>query len=146
MPSKKSSKSSKKKTVKRKSTRKRATKRKTTRKRATRRKATPNVNVQKLESIATQMEKVSISLIQSNHQLNSRIDKLVTLFETAVKNVGISDEKSSDRDSIRELSNKIEDLLDQNKNLAEGLLLLERYVRNKSATMSTLDAKPLPKL
>lgn len=101
---------------------------------------------QELNEIAAKMQKVSLEVIQSNNELNKRIDKLVGIFETAARNVGINDNNKSETESIKMLSEKIEDLLDQNKNLAEGLLLLEKYVRRKSAEFPSLEGKPLPKL
>lgn len=103
-------------------------------------------NTHNLNEIAARMQKVSLEVIQSNNELNKRIDKLVELFETAARNVGISENNKSETESIRALSGKIEDLLEQNKNLAEGLLLLEKYVRRKSAEFPSLEGKPLPKL
>ena len=51
-------------------------------------------------------------------------DRLVGLFEEASKHVAQVDENR-----IASLTAKLETLLDQNKDLAKGLLLLEKYVR-----------------
>lgn len=68
-------------------------------------------------------------LIESTNRLVNRIDKLVSLFDEAAKHVG---EVESTEARIAALSSKLESLLEQNKAIAQGLLLLEKYVRGKS--------------
>lgn len=68
-------------------------------------------------------------LIESTNKLVQRIDKLVSLFEEASKHVG---EVESTEEKIRALSSKLETLLEQNKAIAQGLILLEKYVRGKT--------------
>ena len=72
-------------------------------------------------------------LIQSTNKLVQRIDKLVSLFEEASKHV---DEVESTEAKITALSTRLESLLEQNKAIAQGLLLLEKYVRGKSGLQS----------
>lgn len=81
------------------------------------------------------LQRKNIELLQSMHSLSEnvnnltqRIDNLVNVFEEAAKNVANVEEDHK----IRDLANKLEELLEQNKSLANGLLLLERYVRSKS--------------
>ena len=68
-------------------------------------------------------------LISSIQNLTKRIDKLVTLFEDAAKHVG---EVESTEAQVSSLTKKLETLLEQNKNIAKGLILLEKYVRGKT--------------
>jgi hypothetical protein len=68
-------------------------------------------------------------LISSMNKLVTRVDKLVSLFEEASKNVA---EVESTEAKIAALSNRLEVLLEQNKSIAQGLLLLEKYVRGKT--------------
>ena len=81
------------------------------------------------------LQKRNVELLQAVNELtkktstlNDKISKLVNIFEEAAKNVGDIEE---DR-RVKELALKLDDLLDQNKNLANGVLLLERYVRGRS--------------
>ena len=81
------------------------------------------------------LQKRNVELLQAVNELtkktsmlNDKIENLVNIFEEAAKNVADIEE---DR-RVKELALKLDDLLDQNKNLANGLLLLERYVRSKS--------------
>lgn len=69
-------------------------------------------------------------------ELTTRTDKLVKIFEDAAKHVG--ETKTTD-EQINSLAIKLENLLEQNKTIARGLLMLEEYVRGKTA----LPRKPL---
>ena len=73
--------------------------------------------VKKLDTLTGKME-----------TLTGKIDKLVGIFEEASKHVMDAGE---DRRVI-ELADKLEELLEQNRNLTKGLLMLENYVRTKT--------------
>lgn len=68
-------------------------------------------------------------LIKEMSQLTKRIDTLISLFEEASKHVA---EVESAETKIGSLSARLEELLEQNKTIARGLLMLEKYVRGKS--------------
>ena len=72
------------------------------------------------------LQKAMIKLIENTDGLTKRIDKLLTIFEEASKHVGDVDE-----DKLRQLTMKLDGLLDQNRDLSQGLVLLEKYVRSK---------------
>ena len=63
-----------------------------------------------------------------NH-LIQRIDTMVSLFEEASKQVTQADNME---DRINDLTKQLEMLLEQNKQIARGLILLEKYVRGRS--------------
>src|SRR3989338_4263138 len=65
----------------------------------------------------------------STQTLIKRVDKVFSLFEEASKHVG---EVQSAEMRINTLSTKLEALLEQNKVIAQGLVLLEKYVRGKT--------------
>ena len=69
-----------------------------------------------------------IELLNAMHSLSQRVDRLVSIFEEAAKNVGNVEEDTR----VKQLTDKLDSLLDQNKTLANGLLLLEKYVRSKA--------------
>ncbi len=73
-------------------------------------------------------------LLDSTNKLIQRIDKLVSLFDEAAKHVG---EVETTEAKIAALSSKLESLLEQNKAIAQGLILLEKYVRGKSGLQQT---------
>lgn len=73
-------------------------------------------------------------LIQSMESLTDRVDKLVSLFEEASKHV--SDAESTEA-KVATLANKLDALIEQNKTIARGLMLLEKYVRGRSRLEGT---------
>ena len=81
-----------------------------------------------LVQLNIELQKKNIELLEAVHALTQRIDNLVNVFEEAAKNVSNIEEDKK----VKDLTNKLEELLEQNKSLANGLLLLERYVRSKS--------------
>ncbi|MFH1376968.1 MAG: hypothetical protein ABIH25_05020 [Candidatus Woesearchaeota archaeon] len=103
-------------------------------------------SINKLVQNNLELQKVSLKLAESTDQLNNRIGRLVGLFEEAAKNVGVVDELKV-KEETEGLSNRLDTLLQQNKDLAKGLLLLEQYVRGRVASpapMRELRPKPLP--
>ena len=79
-----------------------------------------------------ELQKVSLKLVESNNQLVKRIDKLVSLFEEASKHVTSSSSKGNE---FKTLSLKLESLMQQNKDLAKGILLLEDYIKKKDISL-----------
>lgn len=76
------------------------------------------------------LSKKSGEMIKQMKVLTSRMDKLVGIFEKASKQVG---EVQTSDDMIRSLNERLNELLDQNKTIASGLLALEKYVRQRTA-------------
>lgn len=87
-----------------------------------------------------QLEKASLHLIDATNVLVERIDKLLNLFEDAAKSI----EKSEFKEP---LAQQLETLLEQNKVIARGLILLEKYIREKTPIgfTASLEPKPLPR-
>jgi len=94
--------------------------------------------IDRLERSNISLQNKTIDLIKSISELTKRLDRLVAVFEKAASTVG---ETKLNEEQVRELSYKLESLLEQNKNLARGLLLMERYVRSR--TPLNLPPKPL---
>lgn len=84
------------------------------------------------------LQKVALDLVKNNNDLIKRIDNLIALFEEASKHVS----SGTEEEEIRNLALKLESLLQQNKDLAKALVLLEEYVRGRSMAG---EFKPLPK-
>ena len=71
------------------------------------------------------LQKKTIEMISSFNSLSERIDKFLSVFEKAASRI--------ERGEIEEpLAKKLEALIDQNKTIARGLVLLEKYVREKT--------------
>jgi len=79
-------------------------------------------------------------LVNSINTLVKRVDTLISLFEEASKHVT---EVETTEVKIKELTTKLETLLEQNKNVARGLILLEKYVRGKTELTPESAPKPL---
>jgi len=84
--------------------------------------------VEKLMENSILLQKKDAELMHSVNKLVLKIDKMLNVFEEASKHVM---EVGEDR-KVSELTDKLEELLEQNKTIAKGLLMLERYVRQKS--------------
>jgi|SRR3989344_7542207 len=83
------------------------------------------------------LQNKTTELISSINQMTKRIDAMVSLFEEAAKSI----KAGTDEPMMRRLS----DLLEQNKNIARGLILLERYIKERSAIEESFPPRPLPK-
>lgn len=81
------------------------------------------------------LQEKMVDLISSISKLTKRIDTMVEIFEEASKNIKT--------ESSEPLMRKLENLIDQNRNIARGLILLEKYVKEKSS-FSSFPPKPLP--
>lgn len=88
------------------------------------------------------LQRSSLHLIEKMTELTKRIDKLVNLFEEASKHI---EDVEQQEDKVKALTEKLELLLDQNKEIAHGLLLLDKYVRGKNE-FEGLNPKPLKTL
>ena len=75
-----------------------------------------------------ELQKTTLQLVENINKLTKRTDKLLGIFEEASKHVS---EVSTSDEKLAHLAAKLESLLESNKELAKGLLLLERYVREK---------------
>ena len=77
------------------------------------------------------LEKKNIELLTSINQLTKKVDNLVEIFTKAAQHIEKGDVKEP-------LVAKLSELLEQNKKIARGLLLLERYVKEKASFSSPL--------
>ncbi len=85
--------------------------------------------LKQLAESSVALQKTSLNLAEKTSDLTKRIDKLVSLFEEASKHVGDVENRE---DRVKVLSEKLEALLDQNKEIAKGLILLDKYIRGKN--------------
>ena len=88
------------------------------------------------------LQKKTTDLIVSMNNLNQRVSRLVGIFNDAAKHIkpGLEDEQ------IKPLIGKLEELLDQNKTIAKGLVLLERYVRERERETVPFQPRPMSPL
>lgn len=88
------------------------------------------------------LQKVSLQLIDAVRQMTDRMDRMLGLFEEAAKNI--------EKVQLKEpLEKQLEELLEQNKVIARGLVLLEKFVRDKTSVgfehSAQIESKPLPR-
>jgi len=99
-------------------------------------KTSKDTMIKQLLELNISLQKKEADLITSVNKLTKKMNAMVSLFQQAAKDI----KQGTDEPLIK----KLEMLLEQNKNLSRGLLLLEKYVREKAA-VSAFPPKPLPK-
>lgn len=83
------------------------------------------------------LQKKETELMVNVNNLVKKIDRMLNVFEEASKHVmEVGEEKK-----IIELADKLEELLNQNKNIAKGLIMLEQYVKTKSQFESPMQQR-----
>ena len=109
----------------------------------------------------TNLQKVLTNLSIKFDDLSTNISKLLQLFEISAKSFT---ERYSEKDRKEEIKqetkedkhllNKLDSLLDQNKTIAKGIMLMEGRIRQRNAPVQTkreeqfermLKSKPLPR-
>ena len=93
-----------------------------------------------LKTLTASNEKSTAELVENMNSLVLRLDKIFAMFEEASKHVG---DVETAEGKIANLSTKLESLLDQNKTIAQGLIMLEKYVRGKTRLESSITPKSL---
>lgn len=84
--------------------------------------------MEKLIENTVLLQKKDVELMASVKHLVEKIDRMLNVFEEASKHVmEVSEDKR-----IAELTDKLEELLEQNKTIAKGLLMLDQYVRKRT--------------
>ena len=79
--------------------------------------------IQELASMNIELQKISVELIDKMNNLTTRMDRMLSLFEDAARNINVEDSAS--------LQTRLQELLDQNKTIARGLLTIEKYIRER---------------
>ena len=94
-------------------------------------KKTEDVGIKKLIEISILSQQTNLTLIKSMSELSKRVDKLVTMFEKAANNVG--DIKAVTQEEVEDVARRVQEVVQQNRDLAEGLPNLDGYVRRRNA-------------
>ncbi len=97
--------------------------------------ANPEVGKKLVENLV-ELQKVHVNLIEKFDKLSKQISELLALFETAAKSFSQNPmNKVSEKD--KDFLDKIDRLLEQNKTIAKGLMLMEERHREKIYTGPT---------
>ena len=99
----------------------------------------PDDKLNKLIENNVSLQSKIVDLVSHMATLTKKTERLIDIFEGAAKEV--KEVKAVD-EQIAVLALKLESLLEQNKNIAKGLLLLEKYIRGKTQ-LAGLAPKPL---
>ena len=83
--------------------------------------------IKKLIEVSVLSQKTSLALARSVNDLTGRIDRMISMFEKAAEGVG--DLREVTKDEVNQVAKQLQDVVQQNKDLAEGLLALDSYVR-----------------
>lgn len=78
----------------------------------------------------------AVDLMHGMRELTVRMDNMVKLFEEAAGQIKSGTDEP--------LMKKLEELLDQNKTIAKGLILLEKYVRERASLPVGFQRPPPP--
>ncbi|MDP2946911.1 MAG: hypothetical protein Q8N88_02245 [Nanoarchaeota archaeon] len=86
--------------------------------------------------------------------LSENINRLLQVFEESAKSFTVAETKNDDSDANKEVNQemikKIDSLLDQNKTIAQGLVIMEEKLRSRAepafSQNERLRPKPLPNL
>jgi hypothetical protein len=89
-------------------------------------------------------KKLQVSLLE----VNAKLDKLITIFEDASHEMRVEEGGLSFTDKMRPLLEKMNKILEQNSEIASGILALADMVKEKSGRMEsgfeTYNAPPTP--
>lgn len=95
----------------------------------------PNNLVDTLMENQVALQKHTAELLEGVNRLTKRVERLLDVFEAAAKNI--------ERGEVQEpLAQQLRGLLEQNKTIARGLLLLEKYVRERSGASTPMSFPP----
>lgn len=82
------------------------------------------------------LQKKCVEMIEEMNGLNKKTSTMVNLFQDAARHI------KSNQDEP--LMTKLDTLLEQNRSIAKGLLLLEKYVREKQIVQGSPSFQPKP--
>ncbi|MBI5803804.1 hypothetical protein HY450_01005 [Candidatus Pacearchaeota archaeon] len=88
-----------------------------------------------------ELQKVHTDLAEKFNSLTKEISQLLALFEVTAKNFS-KNIPIGEYEKDKEFLEKIDKLLDQNKTLAKGLMLMEERLRDRMYGHSNLEEKP----
>ena len=83
------------------------------------------------------LQRVLTNLALKFDELSTNIEKLLQLFEISAKNFAekYSEKSVTGKEIDREFLNKLDSLLDQNKTISKGIMMMEERIRNKPSSV-----------
>jgi len=136
-------KTSRKKSIKKKSIKRKAVKNKTIKRKSPKKKAKRKTSLKQEDKLIKELvgtniilQDKTIDLVSNIKKLNERLDKMVSLFEQAARHI------TSEMDG--KMEDKLEKLIDQNRIIANGLIILEKYIKDKNVLSENKKFSPKP--
>lgn len=97
------------------------------------RKSAKKSNQQKLAEIIIEnniiLQKKLIDVVEAVNKLINQNEEMLNVFKEAAKHVNDIEVKD---ENLRPLIKRLDELLDQNRTIARGLLLMEKYARERT--------------
>jgi hypothetical protein len=90
-------------------------------------------NIQKLIEVSVLSQKTNLVLTKSINELSGKVNSLVLMFQEAAKNVG--EIRDVTKDEVDQIAKHLQEVVQQNKDLAEGLVALDNYTRHHKSKL-----------
>jgi len=88
-------------------------------------------DIQRLIEVSVLSQQTNLTLTKSMNELSRRVDSLVSMFQEAAKNVG--DIKDVTKNEVDDIAKQLQEVVQQNKDLARGLIALDNFTRRKKS-------------
>jgi len=87
------------------------------------------------------LQKVLTNLSLKFEELSTNIEKLLQLFEISAKSFAEKISKDGGESGDKELIEKLDALLNQNKTISKGIMLMEERMRNRNMPSQTRESE-----
>jgi len=90
--------------------------------------------ITKLIEVSVLSQKTNLVLTKSINELSQKVNSLVLMFQEAAKNVG--EIRDVTKDEVDQIAKQLQEVVQQNKDLAQGLIALDNYTRHHKSRFS----------
>jgi hypothetical protein len=91
-------------------------------------------DLKKLIEVSVLSQKTNLVLTKSINELSIKVNSLVLMFQEAAKNVG--EIRDVTKDEVDQIAKQLQEVVSQNKDLAQGLIALDNYTRHHKNKLS----------
>lgn len=91
-------------------------------------------DITKLIEVSVLSQKTNLVLTKSINELSQKVNSLVLMFQEAAKNVG--EIRDVTKDEVDQIAKQLQEVVQQNKDLAQGLIALDNYTRHHKSRFS----------
>ncbi len=90
-------------------------------------------DIQRLIEVSVLSQKTNLTLAKSMSELSKKVDSLVSMFQHAASNV--SEIRDVTKDEVDQIAKQLQEVVQQNKDLAQGLVALDNYTRHHKSKL-----------